>query len=401
VGEAIFIPFFLLSVGMLMDVRVLAGDLRAWEVMIAMTVTVVVAKWMAAWLSGRVFGYSQSEWWTMFGLSVPQAAATLAAALIGVEVGLLDDAVLNGTIMMILVTCILGPWVVDRYGRRLALEEERRPPEAGAAAQRILVPMANPATAPVLMDLALAFREPDSREAIYPITVVPEQEEGSLINVALAERMLSHAVTHAAAVDVPVTPVTRVDDNFANGIRRAALETRTSMIIIGWDGRRSARQAIFGTVLDHLLEVTRQHVIVAKVGHPLNTTSRVILIVPRGSDRISGFFEALRALKRMTSRLGAELRVYLVGAAGRPRCAPQRAPWGGRLAPGARPVPLGARYPRPRELSRALPLRDRPLADRGCGHAPAGRVLARAHPGRPAAVTLPAGALQHPEGRLP
>jgi Kef-type K+ transport system membrane component KefB len=75
IGEAIFIPFFLLSVGMLVDVRVLVGGPRAWQVMIAMTVTVILTKWLAARISGRLFGYSREEWWTMFGLSVPQAAA--------------------------------------------------------------------------------------------------------------------------------------------------------------------------------------------------------------------------------------------------------------------------------------------------------------------------------------
>lgn len=126
-------------------------------------------------VSGWLFGYSPAEWWTMFGLTVPQAAATLAAALIGVQIGLFDDAVLNETILTILVTCILGPWVVERFGRRLALEEERRPYEPGAAPQRVLVPMANPATADALMGFALAIREPASREPVYPLTVVPDR----------------------------------------------------------------------------------------------------------------------------------------------------------------------------------------------------------------------------------
>lgn len=313
VGEAVFIPFFLLSVGMLVDMRVMFGGLRAWEVMIAMTVTVSATKWLAAWITRRLFDYSPAEGWMMFGLSVPQAAATLAAALIGVEIGLFDDAVLNGTILMILVTCIVGPWVVERYGRMLALEEERKPFEASNAPQRMLVPMANPATADVLLDLALTMREPASREPLHPITVVPAHEEGALINVALAEKMLSHAVAYASGADVPVAPLTRVDHNFASGIARGALETRSSMIIIGWDARRTTRQRVFGTVLDQLLEETKQHVVVAKVGHPLNTTRRILLLIPRGSDRVPGFFEMVRALKLMTNRLGAEIEGFVVG----------------------------------------------------------------------------------------
>jgi Kef-type K+ transport system membrane component KefB/mannitol/fructose-specific phosphotransferase system IIA component (Ntr-type)/nucleotide-binding universal stress UspA family protein len=312
IGEAIFIPFFLLSVGMLVDARVLLGGVRAWEVMIAMTLTVTATKWLAAWTSGRIFGYSREEWWTMFGLSVPQAAATLAAALIGVQIGLFDDAILNGTILMILVTVIIGPWVVEKYGRRLALAEEKRPYEPSQAPQRVLVPMANPATAEALLDLALAIREPDSREPIYPLTVVADDPERAQEHIALAEKMLSHAVAYASGAGVPVTPVTRVDHNFANGIARGATETRSSVLIIGWDARRTTRHLIFGTVLDQLLEQSRQHVIVAKLGHPLNTTQRLLLLIPAGSDRIPGFFEAVRAIKLMANRLGAGIEGYVV-----------------------------------------------------------------------------------------
>jgi Kef-type K+ transport system membrane component KefB/mannitol/fructose-specific phosphotransferase system IIA component (Ntr-type)/nucleotide-binding universal stress UspA family protein len=317
IGESIFIPFFLLSVGMLVDVRVLAADVRAWEVMLAMTITVILSKWIAAKAAERIFGYSREEGWTIFGLSVPQAAATLAATLIGVEVGLFDDAVLNGAVMMILVTCLLGPWVTERYGREVALQEEQRPYDPSEAPQRILVPMAKPATAEDLMNLALLIREPDSPEAVYPMTVVPADADRSSEFVATAEKMLSHAVTHAAGAGVPVVPLTRVDHNFANGIARGIAENRASTVIIGWDGSRSARRGIFGSVLDQLLEQTRQQVLVTKVGHPLNTTERIIVLVPQGADHVPGFLGSLRTIKQMANRLGARIHGYSVRAPAR------------------------------------------------------------------------------------
>jgi nucleotide-binding universal stress UspA family protein len=269
-GETFFIPFFLFSVGMLVDVRVLTGSTRAWTVMIAMTFTVIATKWLAAKVTEKLFGYSREEGWTIFGLSVAQAAATLAAAMVGLEIGLLDDAVLNGVILMILVTVVLGPLAVETYGRRLALQEAEKPYGPSEAPQRILVPMANPASADALMDLALAIREPDSDEPLYPLTVVPAEEERAAEHVALAEKMLSHAVAYVSGVGVPVVPLTRVDHNFANGIARGMAETRTSGVVIGWDGRRFSPRGIFGSVLDQLLERTRQQVMVAKLGHPLH-----------------------------------------------------------------------------------------------------------------------------------
>jgi Kef-type K+ transport system membrane component KefB/mannitol/fructose-specific phosphotransferase system IIA component (Ntr-type)/nucleotide-binding universal stress UspA family protein len=314
VGESIFIPFFLLSVGMLVDVSVLTGSARVWEVMIAMVLTVTIAKLIAAKIAQRLFDYSSAEGWSIYGLSVPQAAATLAATLIGIQVGLFDDAVLNGSVMMILVTAVLGPWVLERFGREVALAEEQRPYDPAAAPQRILVPMSNPKTAPALMDLALTIREPVSAEPVYPMTVVPAQEEEAAEHVAMAEKMLAHAVAYATGADVPVVPVTRVDNNFADGIARGAAETRTSTLIIGWDGQRTTGRSIFGSVLDQLLERSRQEVIVAKLGHPLNTTERIILLIPHGADHAPGFFDAVRTIKLMASRLGTTLSGYVIGA---------------------------------------------------------------------------------------
>jgi nucleotide-binding universal stress UspA family protein len=169
-----------------------------------------------------------------------------------------------------------------------------------------------------LMNLALLIRDPGSREAIYPVTVVPADAGRSDEMVALAESMLSHAVVHAAAADVPVVPVTRVDHNFANGIALAATETRSSTVIIGWDGRHSARRGIFGSVLDQLLELTRQQVMVAKLGHPLNTTRRIVLLLPRGSDHLPGFTGTVQIIKRMAGQLGARIEGFVVGSAPEP-----------------------------------------------------------------------------------
>jgi Kef-type K+ transport system membrane component KefB/nucleotide-binding universal stress UspA family protein len=318
VGNAIFIPFFLLSVGMLVDPRVLTESRRVWLLAGGIVAVVHVGKLAAAWGTQRLFRYSTNEGIVAFGLSLPQAAATLAVTFVGLEIGLFDDDVVNAVVVMILVTGLVGPSLVERAGHALALEEERKPFDPGASPPRVMVPMANPATAVDLMNLALLIRDPGSREAIYPVTVVPADAGRSDEMVALAESMLSHAVVHAAAADVPVVPVTRVDHNFANGIALAATETRSSTVIIGWDGRHSARRGIFGSVLDQLLELTRQQVMVAKLGHPLNTTRRIVLLLPRGSDHLPGFTATVQTINRMAGQLGARIEGFVVGSAPEP-----------------------------------------------------------------------------------
>jgi Kef-type K+ transport system membrane component KefB len=308
-GNALFIPFFLFSVGMLVDVRVLAGSTQAWQVMIGMTVTVIATKWLAARLTQRLFGYAAEEGWTMFGLSVPQAAATLAAALIGYQVGLFDDAVLNGSILMILVTCTLGPWVVEKYGRRLALREERAPYRPSEAPQRILVAVSNPASVEPLMDLALLVRDPDSAEPVHPLIVVPGRGDADKVapQVAGAEKLLARAVVHGAGADVPVVPLTRVDHNYAHGIARGITETRSNTVVVGWDRRRSRRFGLTGGMVERLTDRMQQLLLVARVTPPLNTVPRVVVVFPPCSERSRGFCDAARTVKILANRLGAEL----------------------------------------------------------------------------------------------
>jgi Kef-type K+ transport system membrane component KefB len=312
VGNALFIPFFLLSVGMLVDPAVLAGSSRVWLIAGALTVLVHLGKFAGMWATRSIYGYSRDEALVGFGLSVPQAAATLAVTFVGLEIGLFDEDVVNGVVLLIVLSCVVGPYFVERFGPRVALSEELKPFDPLDRSPRIMVPMANPATANDLMDLALLLREPGSREPIYPVTVVPSEMDRSEEHVAAAEKMLGHAVAHAAAADAPVVPVTRMDHNFANGISRAVAETRSSILIVGWDGRRSPRRVVFGTVLDQLLDLTRQQILVAKLGHPVVTTRRIVLLVPQGSDHLPGFPEAVRTIKRMAGQLGATIAGFTV-----------------------------------------------------------------------------------------
>jgi len=311
VGNALFIPFFLLSVGMLVNVRAL-DSWRAWGMAAALTLGVVASKWLAARVTQAVFGYRPEEGWVVFGLSVPHAAGTLAIVLVGFEIGLLDEAEVNGVVLMILVTCLAGPWAVERFGRRVALREEARPYDPGTAPRRILIPLANPATAEALMDLAFVVRGAGADEPLYPLTVARQRGEATEAWVAEAERMLAHAVHHAAAAEVPVVPLTRVDGNVAAGIARGIAETRSTTVIIGWDGRPSGALSIYGSVLDQLLERTRQTVMVASLGHPLKVTQRLVVVFPPGIDRHPGFLDALQAVNRVASGVGATITALAV-----------------------------------------------------------------------------------------
>ncbi|HEU0014125.1 MAG TPA: cation:proton antiporter [Longimicrobium sp.] len=314
-GSAFFIPFFLLSVGMLVNVSALEGA-HGWGFAVALAGGVIAAKWLAAFATRKALRYTRDEGWVVFGLSVPHAAGTLAIVLVGFDRGLLDQGEVNGVVLMILATCLLGPWVVERFGRRLALESTPPPAAHGDPARRIIVPLANPATAGALVDLALLLRERGSAEPLRALTVVVGEAVGAEREVAEAERMMGEAVVHAAAADVQVLPMARVDSSVASGISRGVVESGSGTVVIGWDGVRASTRAIFGTVLDRVLERTRAAVLVARLRAPLGTTRRLLLLVPDGLHRHPGFVDALGLVNRVAHGAGASLVLLPVGADG-------------------------------------------------------------------------------------
>jgi Kef-type K+ transport system membrane component KefB/mannitol/fructose-specific phosphotransferase system IIA component (Ntr-type) len=307
VGNALFIPFFLISVGMLVDVAVLV-QAEVWIKALTFSALVYVGKFIAAKISQYLYRHSSAEGWTIFGLSTPQAAATLAVTLIGFEVGLFDEMAVNAVVILILITCLIGPWLVERYGRIVAVEESNKHYKAGDAPQRMMVPLANPQTAEALMDIAFAMRDINSNESVYPLTVVRDGNNVAA-QVADSEKMLSHAVIYAAGADIPVAPLTRIDMNIANGIYRAIKERRITNVIIGWNGENSARQQIFGGVLDQLLQQSREMIMVCKIENKISTVEHIVLAIPPFAGLENGFPESMRYIKILANQIGANLTI--------------------------------------------------------------------------------------------
>ena len=309
VGDAVFVPFFLLSVGMLVDVRVLASfeTLRLAAVLIGL---VFVGKGGAALVAGRILGFDRRQSWLMVGLTVPQAAATLAVTFVGLELGLFGPAMVNAVLALVLVSCLIGATVTDRAGRALALARPAGGREAEAP-HRVLVSVSNPTTAERLLDVAFLLRDPGGQEAVYPVSVV--RDEGDVeARVAEAERVLAHAVVVAAEAEVPVVPLTRVAVNPAVGIVQAAREQRITDVVLGWRGGGHARQTTFGGIIDQVVEHSDAQVLVARIDRPIATTAAAYLVLPPAVDYNPGFFAAAATAKRVLASLGAPVTALSV-----------------------------------------------------------------------------------------
>lgn len=307
-GDAFFIPLFLIFVGMQVNIEVLTSSSDVWFIMGIMTLTVIVTKWLASFISAKILNFSNDQAWVIFGLTNSQAAATLAAVFVGMEVGLIGEEVLNGAIMMILVTCIIGPMVVEKYGYKLAdavtLEAESKPD----IKQRILVPLSNPATSARLIEFSANIRSND-KSPVYPLSVINTYREKEK-QKERAQKILEMASGHIHAVNSEAHPVIETNMNIAEGIRIAAQRHAITDIVIGWNGEISTPMRIFGSILDQVLLTTKQQVFICKFEQPITTFSRIVLVIPPQKLAGRNFLPFFETVFKLAENLKTKLEIY-------------------------------------------------------------------------------------------
>lgn len=309
VGNALFIPFFLISVGMLVDLKVLAQGPEALIVAGTLTPVALLGKWLTATLTQKVFHYSTVQRNVIFGLSSAHAAATLAVILVGFQMELVDENVLNGAIILIFVTCLISSIVTENAGRKLAIIESDVKPDLTDIQEKILVPISNPATIEYLMDLAIMLKGTDPSQPIYPLTVVRDDEEATE-KVLVGNKMLEKATIHASATENTVQVLTRVDLNPASGIIRSIKELMITDVVIGWHQKVRRADKIFGTTLDTILENTIQMVWVCNITQPLNTFRNLVVVLPANIEIEFGFFSLVHKFKLLAKHTGAKALFY-------------------------------------------------------------------------------------------
>lgn len=309
-GNSLFIPFFMVYIGVLADPRALAEHPSTLIFALAMVALNIASKWLAAEGAGRLLGFTFHERNMLFGLSVNHAAAVLAAALVGFKLGLFDQAVLNGAIFLIIASCLIGPMATQRAGRALAASCEDRPAGSDRAFERILVAISNPQSIRELLDLSFLLRGRRSEEAVYPLAVVSESTSTSL-EIAKAETHLAQAVVEGVSAGIPVIPSTRVAVNAAEGILQASVENRVGAIVIGWNKAPKLSRSFFGSVIEQVIVGSSELVIVARLSSPLANAQSVSLIVPPLVERHPGFRRGIALLGNLVTQKGARLTIYV------------------------------------------------------------------------------------------
>lgn len=328
VGNALFIPFFLIGVGMLVDFRAFFKDFNTIWVAMIMTTCAITAKFLAAWLTQKTFRFTRDERSLIFGLSNAQAAATLAAVLVGYQIilnqpaidaaalvgevvqpiRLLNESVLNGTILMILVTCTIGSFAAQKGARNIALlEAADEPKNERESDERILIPINDPATTLELVNLSLTIKSKRNRSGLYALHVIEEHNSSDPGAEKKAHKILEKATATASATDNYIHELLRYDVNVSSGIMNVLKEQKITDLILALSPQKDITKTFLGQLTEGLLSRTSTTTLIYKSVQPLSTIKRHLVIVPERAEREIGFLFWVVKVWNIARNTGAKL----------------------------------------------------------------------------------------------
>ncbi|MEL6460401.1 MAG: cation:proton antiporter [Cyanobacteria bacterium J06621_15] len=305
VGSTLFIPFFFVGMGLLID---FTGFISSLTTQLPLTIGIVgaliLSKFLAALVAKILYGYNWNEALTMWSLSLPQVAATLAAALVGKTAGIITDAVFNTVIVLMLVTAILGPILTARFGSNLtvpkaSLQENTQKQEQDSVDEefnldtdnfiynslfKVVVPVYNPHTERYLIEMGalLAHHE---QGIVVPLSIpkahVHMDEPQLKFSIKRSKKLLQQALKISQEFQAKAKPVIRIDDDVARGISRAAREQNADLIVMGWSPTSRLQARLFGSVIDNVFWAAHCPIAVMRLlDEPINIHS---ILVPVGN----------------------------------------------------------------------------------------------------------------------
>ena len=328
VGNALFIPFFLIGVGMLVDVHIF---FKGWETIIvatAMVLTALVSKFIAAWFTQKTFRFNVDERRMIFGLSNSQAAATLVAVLVGYNIiltpeqivglhlegflypgRLLSESVLNGAILMIFVTCTVSSFVTQRGAQNIALAETVDADEDGSNDEKILIAVNNVETTEELVNLCVTVKSKKNRRNLYALNIINSETQG-ISDEKSAKKILDKAASIASGTDNYLHELIRYDSDIAGGITGVLKEQKITDLILGLHQSKGISDTFLGTLTEGILAKNNVTTLIYKPTQPLSTIKRHIVVIPDKAEKECGFpFWALRVWN-LARNTGAKMIFY-------------------------------------------------------------------------------------------
>lgn len=320
VGNAIFIPFFLLGVGMLIDYRTFFTSFETIKVGLIMIIVATAAKYIAAWMPQKTFHLSTDQRSVIFGLSNAQAAATLAAVMVGYNVitgtdangepiRLLNESVLNGTILMILVTCTIASFAAQKGAHNIAAQDISDKEENKKESEHILIPVSNEETVEELVNLSLAIKSPQNKNGLFALKVIDNHHSDEKA-LKQSRRVLQTAVNTAAATDTRMKDLLRYDLSVSNAIASVVKEREITDLVVGLHKEKDIPAVFLGHIVESVLAESSVSTFIYKPAQPISTVRRHLIIIPELAEKEIGFNQIIFRLRNVTQNTGAATVFY-------------------------------------------------------------------------------------------
>lgn len=323
-GNALFIPFFLISVGMIVDISVVMSGWTAWIIAGTLTAVALSTKWLAALFTQLSFKYTKSQRQLIFGLSSAHAAATLAIILVGYNtilgtnsngepIRLLDDGILNGTIILILITCVVASFATEQASNKIVRESELNtseiPENSWANAEQILLAVDNVSKFNRFLNFATLIKSKKSDNPISVLTVVSNNSEAEA-NIVRATNKLQDYVKEASATETKTRVLTTIDHNVASGIARVSREIVADIIVLGWPHESGFLDKLTGDKMESILNNTYKTTFICSFIKPLTTHKRIVVVTPPLSQFEKGFCMWVEKIALLAQELSIPITMY-------------------------------------------------------------------------------------------
>ena len=312
IGNALFIPYFLIGVGMLINVRVLFhGGGIVWVVLFMVAVG-IVGKALAAYMACIHFRMPTSSGHLMCGLTTAHAAGAIAMVMVGMRLEtspghyLVDDNMLNGVVIMILFTCIFSSIVTERTAKQIVLLGSATHQLQEHDDEKILLPVKYPELAEGLLNVAILMRNAKLSRGLVALNIVYD-DNNRQENQERGRQLLDNLVKVASAADVRMQTQVRIAANIANGIKHAFKEFDASEIIMGLHIHKEISPKFWGEFAQSLYNGLNRQIIFVRLKQPLSTLRCIHVAVPSRAEFEAGFIRWLERLLRLSENLDCRI----------------------------------------------------------------------------------------------
>lgn len=318
VGNALFIPYFLIGVGMMINLRLLFVDFDTLWIISLLIFVATAGKWLAAWIGQKLFHFDSASRMMFFGMTNAHAACALAMLLVGthIEVSpgqvLIGEDILNAMIILILVSSIISSLATENAARRLALKKQS---ELGIThdnkEQRILISYSNPQTVEPLTHLAILLHQRNDKKELIGLHVSSETSKDPRKRLT-AKHILDKATKIAAAVDLSMFTINRVSTNIITGIIHTTTEFNASDILIGLHQKSKMSDRFWGNFTDNLLTRVQRQIMVVRPAGVINNIERIIVAIPSQAEFEHGFSKWIDRLINISEQLSCKVHMHLL-----------------------------------------------------------------------------------------